>query len=40
MDLKRTFFSGSTLKIIALVIMFIDHVGAVIVQRTMWMPGF
>lgn len=40
MELKRTVFSGSTLKIIALVIMFIDHIGAVIVQRTMWMPGF
>ena len=40
MELKRTVFSGSTLKIIALVIMFIDHVGAVIVQRTMSMPGF
>ena len=40
MDLKRTVFSGSTLKIMALAIMLIDHVGAVIVQRTMWMPGF
>ena len=40
MDLKRTVFSGSTLKIIALIIMFIDHIGAVILQRTMWMPGF
>ncbi len=40
MELKRTVFSGSTLKIMALVLMFIDHVGAVIVQRTMWMPGF
>lgn len=40
MELKKTFLSGSTLKIIALVIMLIDHVGAVIVQRTMWMPGF
>ena len=40
MDLKRTFFSGSTLKIMALTIMLIDHVGAVIVRRTMWMPEF
>lgn len=40
MELKRTVFSGSTLKIFALVIMLIDHVGAVIVQRTMSMPGF
>ena len=40
MELKRVGLSGSTLKIIALVTMFIDHIGAVIVQRTMWMPGF
>ena len=40
MELKKTALSGSTLKIMALAIMLIDHVGAVIVQRTMWMPGF
>lgn len=40
MELKKPALSGSTLKIMALVIMLIDHVGAVIVQRTMWMPGF
>ena len=40
MELKRPSFSGSTLKMIALVIMFIDHIGAVIVQRTMAMEGF
>ena len=40
MEPKRVGLSGSTLKIIALVTMFIDHIGAVIVQRTMWMPGF
>ena len=40
MELRKTGLSGSTLKIIALVTMFIDHIGAVIVQRTMWMPGF
>ena len=37
---KKLGLNGSTLKIFALVIMFIDHVGAVIVQRTMTMPGF
>ncbi len=37
---KKLGLSGSTLKMIALVIMFIDHIGAVIVQRTMTMPGF
>ena len=40
MELKKPALSGSTLKIMALAIMLIDHVGAVIVQRTMWMPGF
>ena len=40
MELKRPSFSGSTLKMIALVIMFFDHIGAVIVQRTMAMEGF
>ena len=40
MELKRPALSGSTLKMMALVIMFIDHVGAVIVQRTMSMSGF
>ncbi len=40
MELKRPGLSGSTLKMIALVTMFIDHIGAVIVQRTMSMPGF
>ena len=40
MELKRPSYSGSTLKMIALVIMFIDHIGAVIVQRTMAMEGF
>lgn len=39
MECKRPALSGSTLKIIALVVMFIDHVGAVIVQRMMKMPG-
>ena len=37
---KKLGLSGSTLKMIALVIMFIDHIGAIIVQRTMRMPGF
>jgi len=40
MELKKPELSGSTLKIIALVTMLIDHIGAVIVQRTMSMPGF
>lgn len=40
MELKKPSLSGSTLKIIALVTMLIDHIGAVIVQRTMSMPGF
>ena len=40
MGQKKLGLSGSTLKMIALVIMFIDHIGAVIVQRTMSMPGF
>ena len=40
MELKRPSLSGSTLKMIAMVIMFIDHIGAVIVQRTMTMEGF
>ncbi|MBQ8038930.1 MAG: conjugal transfer protein TraX [Lachnospiraceae bacterium] len=40
MELKRPSLSGSTLKIMALVIMFIDHIGAIIVQRTMTMEGF
>lgn len=40
MELKKPALSGSTLKIMALAIMLIDHIGAVIVQRTMWMPGF
>lgn len=40
MELKKPELSGSTLKIIALVTMLIDHIGAVIVQRTMNMPGF
>ena len=40
MELKKPELSGSTLKMIALVTMLIDHIGAVIVQRTMSMPGF
>ena len=40
MELRKPGLSGSTLKIIALITMFIDHIGAVIVQRTMSMPGF
>ena len=40
MELKKPGLSGSTLKIIALVTMLVDHIGAVIVQRTMSMPGF
>ena len=40
MELRKPSLSGSTLKIIALVTMLIDHIGAVIVQRTMSMPGF
>lgn len=40
MELRRPSISGSTLKMIALMIMFIDHIGAVIVQRTMVMEGF
>ena len=38
--MKRPSLSGSTLKIIALVTMMIDHFGAVFVQRAMSMPGF
>lgn len=37
---RKLSVSGSTLKIIALITMFIDHIGAVIIQRTMSMPGF
>lgn len=40
MELKKLSLSGSTLKIIALTTMLIDHIGAVIVQRTRSMPGF
>ena len=40
MELKKSYISGSTLKMMALVIMLIDHIGAVIVRRTMSMPGF
>lgn len=40
MEIKKPALSGSALKILALMIMFIDHIGAVIVQRTMSMPGF
>ena len=40
MELKKPALSGSTLKMIALVTMLIDHIGAVIVQRTMSMSGF
>ena len=40
MEVKKPSLSGSTLKIIALVTMLIDHVGAVVVQRTKSMPGF
>ena len=40
MELKKSGLSGSTLKIIALVTMLVDHIGAVIVQRTMSMQGF
>ena len=40
MELKKPSLSGSTLKIIALIIMLIDHIGAVIVVRTMSTPGF
>lgn len=37
---KKIAFSGSSLKIIALVTMFIDHFGAVVIQRILSMPGF
>lgn len=40
MELKKPSLSGSTLKIIALIIMLIDHIGAVIVVRTMSTSGF
>lgn len=40
MEWKKLGVTGSTLKCFAFVIMFIDHFGAVIVQRTMTMPGF
>ena len=40
MEQKKFGVSGSTLKIMALVIMLIDHIGAVIVMRTMSAPGF
>ena len=40
MEIKKPSLSGSTLKMIALLTMLIDHVGAVVVQRTMSMPGF
>ena len=32
--------SGSTLKMIALITMLIDHIGAVVVARAMYTPGF
>lgn len=40
MELKRPALSGSSLKMIALVTMFIDHFGAVFVQRIMNMAEF
>lgn len=39
MELKKTVLSGSTLKIVALVTMLIDHFGAVVVVRAMKVPG-
>lgn len=38
MEKKKIGFSGSTFKMLALVTMLIDHVGAVIVQRMLGMP--
>lgn len=40
MELKKTGLSGSTLKLIALVTMLIDHFGAVVVVRATHTPGF
>ena len=40
MELKRPGLSGSTLKLIALVTMLIDHFGAVVVVRATYTPGF
>lgn len=40
MEFKKPGLSGSTLKMIALVTMLIDHFGAVIVVRLMGEPGF
>ena len=40
MELRKPGFSGSTLKMIALATMGIDHFGAVIVRRIMGMPEF
>ena len=40
MEQKKFGVSGSTLKIMALLIMLIDHIGAVIVVRIMSAPGF
>ena len=40
MELKKPALSGSTLKMIALVTMLIDHFGAVVVVRLMREPGF
>ena len=39
MEFKKPALSGSTLKMIALVTMFIDHFGAVVVSRAMHTPG-
>ena len=40
MEVRKPEFSGSTLKMIALVTMGIDHFGAVVVQRLMGTPGY
>ena len=40
MEQKRFGISGSALKVLALMIMLIDHIGAVIVVKIMNAPGF